>query len=267
MSQFTKPLIFLALMWLSVLCYSLLASELRPMLGLASELDYYMVDKGLFAILLLGAVLCTGMRRQVGLVARANWQTLPLYWPMALILGLIWLGSTNLPGISENLLSDADAAKILVFCIAVGIGEELMCRGMVFHWFRRLPLRYLVLVSAGSFGSLHLIGLGSEFHPAVILSQVYFAFAMGLIFAGARARDVSILLPIAVHAVFDFLAISAKGGVSQTFENVEQTVFGMLFAGTIALIWGMWLLWKLKEVRETTDLYPDQTDKLRQVSF
>ena len=249
MGNFAKPLLFLALMILSVLLYSLLAAELRPLLGLTSELDFYIVSKWIFAILLLGAVFRVGLQRQTGLVARVNCRTLPLYWPMALILGLIWLGSeTSAPGVTV-------AAKILAVSIAVGIGEELMCRGLVFHWFRRLPPRGVVLVSAASFSAIHLIGLVSEVHPAVILAQVYFVFGMGLIFAGARARDVSILLPIGVHAVFDFLAISAKGSVSQTFENVDQVVAGMLFAGTITLVWGLILLWRMD--KPAFGPYPD----------
>ncbi len=259
MTKFAKPLIFLALMMLSVLLYSPLVVELRPLLGLASELDYYIVNKWVFAILLLGAVLSAGLRRQAGLVAQVNWRTLPLYWPMALILGLIWLGPHNPPSVT-------DAAKILVFCLAIAIGEELMFRGLVFHWFRRLPPRGVVLVSASSFGAMHLAGLVTEIHPAVILSQVYFAFALGLIFAGARARDVSILLPIAVHAGFDFIAISARGSVSQTFDNVDQIVTGMLFGGTIALVWGLFLLWRLKEMREATKNCPAHADQLRQVN-
>lgn len=249
MTKFAKPLMLLALMMLSVLLYSLLAAQLRPLLGLASELDYYIVNKWLLAILVIGAVLSAGLRRQTGLVAQVNWRTLPLYWPMVLIGGLAWLGSETAPSVT-------DAAKIMVFCAGIAISEELMCRGLVFHWFRRLPPRGVVLVSASSFGALHLVGLLSEIHPAVILSQVYFAFSLGLIFAGARARDVSILLPIAAHAGFDFLAISARGSVSETFENVEQAVTGMLFAGTIALIWGLLLLWRLKEIRATTKHSP-----------
>src|SRR5210317_2304632 len=108
MTQLAKPLIFLALMMLSVFLYSLPMAELRPVLGLTSELDYYIVNKWLLAILVLGAVLSTGLRRQAGLVAQVNWRTLPLYWPMALILVLIWLGSQNPP-------SATDAAKIFVF--------------------------------------------------------------------------------------------------------------------------------------------------------
>ena len=260
MNRFAKPLIFLVLIMLAVLLYSMLAAELRPLLGLTSEPDYYIFNKGVFAILLLGAVLGAGLRRQAGLVAQVNWRTLPLYWPMALILGLIWLGSQDLP-------SATDAAKILVFCLAVGINEELIFRGLVFHWFRRLPARGVVLVSATSFGAMHLAGLVTEIHPAVIFSQAYFAFAVGLVFAGARARDVSILLPIAVHAGFDFLAVSAKGGVGQTFENVEQMVFGLLFAGTLALVWGLFLLWRLKGMGETTERRPAHADQLGQVSL
>lgn len=259
MRQFAKPLIFLLLIMMGVFLISLFTAELRPLLGLTSELDYYIFNKWLLAILLLGVVFSTGLRRQAGLVAQVNWRTVPLYWPMALIVGLIWLGSDGSPGAT-------DVGKILVFCIAVGISEELICRGLVFHWFRGLPPRGVVLVSAGSFGAMHLIGLGSEIHPAVIFSQAYFAFALGTIFAGARARDVSILLSIAAHAAFDVLAISAQGGVSQTFENVEQAVTGMLFAGTIALIWGLYLLWRMKGIPVTTDHRPPLANQLGQVS-
>ena len=260
MTRIAKPLIFLVLMMLSVLLYSLLVGASRPLLGLTSELDYYIVNKWLFAVLLLAAVVSAGLRRQAGLVARVNWRTLPLYWPMALVVGLIWLGPVNTA-------SATDAVKILAFCVATGIGEELMFRGLVFHWFRGLPPRGVVVVSAGAFGAIHLLGLGSEIHPAVILSQAYFAFALGLVFAGARARDVSILLPIAVHAGFDFFAISARGGVTQTFENVEQMVTGMLFTGTIALAWGLFLLWRLQGTEESAERRPAQAGQLRQMNL
>lgn len=115
---------------------------------------------------------------------------------------------------------------------------------------RELPIRGVILISAAGFGAVHLIGLLSELHPAVVLAQAYAAFALGLIFAGARARDVSIVVPIFAHTVFDFLALSAQGTVTQMFENVPQVVGGMLFSGTIALVWGLWLLWKAKGLAE-----------------
>ena len=246
MTQLSRPLLLLVTMLLAVLVYSALASLLLAPLGLTAELDYYVANKWLLALLLVSMVLVLGVRQETGLIARVNWRTLPLYWPMALIAGLIWLGDTNPPGAEAFI-------KIVLFCTAVGISEELMFRGLVFHWFREIPVRGIVLISAAAFGSVHLVGLASDIHPAVILSQAYFAFALGIIFACARARDVSIVLPILVHTVFDIAAVSAKGSVSQTFENVPEMVTGMMFTGTIALCWGLFLLWKLGKTEGQVD--------------
>jgi len=230
-----KPLALLATMLVGVTLYSHLASYLNPLFGLSEENDQYLLNKWLLAGLLLGIVIFRGEVRASGLVARANWRTLPLYWPLALIAGMIWLGSTWLP-------SPLQALKIFLWCVAVGLTEELMFRGLVFHWFRAVSIRKIIVISAVSFGGVHLIGLASEIHPAVVLSQVFFACALGLIFACARARDTSIVLPIAAHALFDFLAIGPHGTVSRSFENVEQVVAGMLVSGSIALAWGLFLL-------------------------
>jgi len=233
----TKPLILLATMMAGLTLYSYLAGHLFRRFGVSDETDLYLFNKWLLAALLLAIVFFRGEVRASGLVPRANWRTLPLYWPLALTAGLVWMGSTTLP-------SPLQALKILLLCVAVGLTEELMFRGLVFHWFRAQSIRTIVVISALSFGGVHLIGFASELHPAVVLSQVFFACALGLIFAGARARDSSIVLPIAMHALFDFLAITPHGTVSRSFDNVEQVVTGMLVSGSIALAWGLFLLWR-----------------------
>jgi hypothetical protein len=50
-----------------------------------------------------------------------------------------------------------------------------------------------------------------------------------------------------VHWLFDFFAIGARGGVSETFDGSTQIVMGLLFSGTIALLWGLFLLYKLRD--------------------
>ena len=174
MNKFNKPLTYLALMLLAIVLYSFVAAELIAPLDLTSELDTYIVNKWLLVVLVLGFVVIAGLRREAGLVAKANWRTLPLYWPMYLLGALAWLGAAGTP-------SAVDAAKMLIFCIAVGITEEVMFRGLVFHWFRELPVRYVVLISAAGFGSAHLMGFAADMHPAVVLSQVYLAFSFGVI--------------------------------------------------------------------------------------
>jgi membrane protease YdiL (CAAX protease family) len=215
---------------------------------LTSELDSYLVNKWLLVILVLGYVATAGLWREVGLVARANWRTLPLYWPMFLLGALAWLGAAGTPSIIL-------VVKMLVFCLAVGITEEVLFRGLVFHWFRQFPIRHVVLISAAGFGLVHLLGFAAGLHPGVVLSQFYLAFSFGLIMGSARARDVSIMLPIAVHAGVDFLALSARGGVSELLDSGGQASISMLIpvliAGTISMAWGLYLLWKLED--ETLD--------------
>jgi membrane protease YdiL (CAAX protease family) len=189
-------------------------------------------------VLLGGVVLGLGLRREAGLIARANWRTLPLYWPMAVIVVLVWAGADSLPSVEVF-------TKTVIFCIAVGITEEVMFRGLVFYWFRALSVRTIIVVSAASFAFIHLaVGLTSEIHPLVILGQGFLAFSLGLIFAAARARDVSVVIPILAHTGLDVLVVSAQGGISQTLDDNSQAAAGLLFIGSIVLAWGLWLLWK-----------------------
>ena len=69
---------------------------------------------------------------------------------------------------------------------------------------------------------------------------------MGVIFGYARARDFSIMIPIMVHGLFDFITLGSKGGVTEAASSAptEQVVMGMLAVGTVAWAWGGFLLWK-----------------------
>jgi len=234
-----RPVISLFLLILFILVYGQIVDPLLGLLDLQTENAKYLAIKGVMATLLCAYVALRGLGRDVGLVARVNWRTLPLYWPMLLILVLIWFGV-------EEVAAPAVLSQILLMTLFVGIGEELMFRGLIFHWFRQLSPVKLVLLSSAAFGGLHLSGLMTDIPSAVILAQSYFAFALGLIFGCARVRDYSILLPIVVHWLFDFFAIGARGGVSETFDGSTQIVIGLLFSGTIALLWGLYLVYKLR---------------------
>ena len=238
MPRAAKPFMYLAVMLLAVFAYSIFARALYPLLGLTAELDIYIFNKWLLVLLLGGVVLGLGLRREAGLITRANWRTLPLYWPMAVLAGLMWAGVDGLP-------SAEVFTKTVVFCIAVGITEEVMFRGLVFHWFQALSVRKIIVISATSFAFIHFaVGMSSEIASQVILGQALLAFALGLIFAAARARDVSVVIPIIVHAVFDVLVVSAQGSVSDTLDEGAQAGAGMLIVLLFVLAWGLWLLWK-----------------------
>lgn len=200
-----------------------------------SEAGAYLLTKGVLAALLLGYVLTTGQARSAGLVGRSNLRTLPLYWPLFLLMLLILLGPSAPPD-PGTLLTLAGVA------LCVGFAEELMFRGLVFHWFRDLTARARILVSAFAFGLAHLGGLLATDAVAVVLAQCVFASAVGAVFACARDRDDSIWLPVAVHAGFDFVAFAAAGGIGQALEDTPATVVRLLVPGLLIWAWAGWLI-------------------------
>jgi membrane protease YdiL (CAAX protease family) len=55
----------------------------------------------------------------------------------------------------------------------------------------------------------HLLGLTSDIEPAVIFAQIYLPASFGIIFGYARARDYSMMIPIMVHIVFNFITLGS----------------------------------------------------------
>jgi membrane protease YdiL (CAAX protease family) len=212
----------------------------RPLFEPISQMGFMMMNKTIFALGLLIYVYRLKIQRQCGLVFKANWRTLPLYWPMALI-----AAGTLTTGVNTD-TSGSMLAIILMTVVAGSFVEELMFRGLVFHWFRAVSVRKQILISALGFGGLHLLGLTSGIEPAVIFAQVYLAASFGIIFGYARARDYSIMIPTLVHIVFNFITLGSKGGVAEaaTSAPTGQVVMGMLAVGTFTWAWGGFLLWK-----------------------
>ena len=92
-----KPIIYLFIMMASVVAYSFATRELGSILGVQPGLDQMLFKKWLFVAGLLGFVVSVGLTQASGLKLIANWRTLPLYWPMVLVLGLIMAGVAASP--------------------------------------------------------------------------------------------------------------------------------------------------------------------------
>lgn len=198
---------------------------------------YYLFNKGLLAVLLVAYVVVTGQARAAGLTGSSRLATLPVYWPLFLLIVLLMLAPTTPP----------DAQTLMLFAgvaVSVGIAEELMFRGLVFHWFRDQTVRRQILISALAFGGAHLLGLLVTDAVAVILAQSVFASAVGAVIACARARDDSIWLPISVHAGFDFVALTAAGGIGGALADTPETVLRLLVSGLLIWLWAAWLIWR-----------------------
>lgn len=208
---------------------------LAPYVG--SETFYYLINKGLLAALLLVFVVVTRQFRAAGLGGGMNLSTLPDYWPLLLLMALILAGPVSPPDMSMLLV-------LAGIAVSVGFAEELMFRGLVFHWFRDQSVRRQILISAFAFGGAHLGGLLVTDAVAVIVAQSIFASGVGAIIASARARDRSIWLPIIVHAGFDFAAFAAAGSVGGVLEDSPATVVRLLVAAIIVWLWAARLIWR-----------------------
>jgi membrane protease YdiL (CAAX protease family) len=221
----------------------------RPLFEPITQMGFLMVNKVIFAVGLLIFVFGLKIQRQCGLVMKANWRTLPVYWPMALIAGLTLTGGIN---------TDTTGSMMAILFVTVAAGifiEELVFRGLVFHWLREAGARKQILVSGLGFGGLHLLGLFSGIEPVVILAQVYIAASFGIIFGYARALDYSIMIPILVHFTFNMITLGAKGGVHEAASSAppEQVAMGLLAVGVISWAWAGYLLWKAgKPLKFTT---------------
>lgn len=228
-----------------------------------SQTSYYLINKSVLAALLLAYVLGTRQVRAAGLTGDVNLGTVPIYWPIFLLMALILLGPITPSGPGR-------LAALGAIALCVGFAEELMFRGLVFHWFRDLPVRRTILVSAFAFGAAHLGGLLVSDATAVILAQSVFASAVGAIMACARARDRSIWLPIAVHAGFDFAALAAAGSIGGALEDSSATIVRLLVPGAVMWLWAAWLIRRIPNDARVTPPPPGAagrnrvgTDKLR----
>ncbi len=103
------------------------------------------------------------------------------------------------------------------YCLAVGIMEEVIFRGLIFplfmYKFKRTKkgLFRTIIVSSAVFGLMHLLNIIGGVAPFVIV-QVVYSFLIGAMCALVLLFTGNIIFPILVHAVFDL------GGLLYDFE-------------------------------------------------
>ena len=235
-----KASLYLFSLYVAMFLFNQAFVLVKPLIEPVTSMTFMMFNKTIFSLGLLILVYKTKIQRQCGLIFKVNWKTLPLYWPMAVIAVL-----TLTSGINTD--TSGSMLAIIFVTVLVGIfGEELMFRGLVFHWFREVSVRKRILISGFGFGGLHLLGLATSIDPIIILAQVILAASFGVIFAYARAKDYSIMMSLMVHFVFNIITIGSKGGVEEgaSTASAEQMAIGMLAVSIISWAWGGYLLWK-----------------------
>ncbi len=175
------------------------------------------------------------------IVARQPASALPGFlW----LLPLCWFGLCLIRLVSSPWPEfDASYLGILAFAmILVGINEELLFRGILAYGARGpgpWSEARIMLVSALGFGLFHLPNLlvGQAAGPTLI--QVTYAFLMGITLSVSMRLSRGIVLPVAMHALWDFSTFTSKSHPPDTALSLASLtlVLGMLILNLSAVVW------------------------------
>ena len=106
----------------------------------------------------------------------------------------------------------------LCMALNAGFGEETMFRAAaipigLMYLKSEKKIAYTLIITSIVFGALHFVNVTGGGAPSVILMQVIATTFMGIYFAALFMISGSILVPIIVHAVWDYLCFVTDGSL------------------------------------------------------
>jgi membrane protease YdiL (CAAX protease family) len=172
-----------------------------------------------------------------------------LLWFLPSIAVLIAMWVVCLTGLSQTSLS---AAQWQLFAVAgfttllVGLGEEIMYRGIVLHAFLTTNrVRWAMLVSAIGFALLHAVNVFGGVPLLAVPMQLGMTFLWGLFFAPLMLKFNNIVPLIIFHWLWDFVLFVAPLMGEQVHRSVGAIA---LLNIPIEIIVGLMLWLQIKQV-------------------
>lgn len=251
-----RPIFWTVFLVAGFLAYHVFAGGwMQKNLPLESELSLFLVNKGVFAIVLGLIIGLLGAWREIGFVRPRGW-----FWPVWA--GPVWLTfAAAIPGAAVALGANPWLSiGYTVIAAAVSFGEEVLFRGVVLQSWRARSLIGAAVISSFLFGSIHLTPFFLGHTAPIFFLQAGVAFSLGLIFAGLTLRSGSLWPALIFHFLVDAVNFVANGGIAVAFKKFELTP--QIVAGSIAFIllltaWGAFLIWlehrKAKRRSESID--------------
>lgn len=228
MMQFALIILAASLAWVR-----LMSALLEAVIPDADPLLQYLLNKGLFAVLILWVMHRMGGLAYFGVKRGDSWWFLVPGAPFILLTVAVFFSPDAAFG-----LNAAETVGWILVALAVGIGEEAVYRGILWRAFEDWGPMVTAFITSFLFGAAHLMGLFTDIPWQIITSQAVFAFGVGMMFAAVRMVSGSIMAPIVLHFVFDAGAIVAAGGVREMFDDT-MSVEKLLIPGIIFAVWGI----------------------------
>lgn len=140
-----------------------------------------------------------------GVWGRASWRDAAFFVAAVVLMQGIWL-SIGWGEVTRILPADGILIGLFVIVVAAPVFEEVIFRGLLHRVFEvgagRAAVAVQVTLSATAFAAFHV-----AYWQTWALALVFVA---GLIFAIARVRSGGILLPIALHALMNAVAVGVS---------------------------------------------------------
>lgn len=189
--------------------------------------------------------------------ASVPWRAHPI---KTALLCLPWgaIAVNNLPIIplldqsAEVTASGAEITLYALGCLFIGLFEEAAFRGLVFlealrHLRNSAHRVFLsIVVTSGIFGLLHLVNLFEGAGLPAVLMQVGYSFLIGGMCAIAMLKTGSLLLPVFLHALYDFNGyLIPKLGTGTIWTPVT-----VAWTAIVAVAVGIYTLLILRTIRE-----------------
>jgi len=178
-----------------------------------------------------------------------NRQQLVWFLPSIAVLIAMWV--VCLSGFSQTSLS---TAQWQLFALAgfttllVGLGEEMMYRGIVLHGFLTTGrVRWAMFVSAIAFSLLHAVNVFGGVSLLGVPMQLIMTFLFGFFFAPLMLKFNNIVPLIIFHWLWDFVLFAAPLLGEQTTTAVNAIAFLNI---PIEIIVGIVLWLQIKQVPE-----------------
>lgn len=220
----------------AVSAYRARPSDDYPTLGqtVESVVRSLVVPEGIAAVALCLVVTGLGWWR----IATVDPARTRLRWTWLAPLLILLVCLVRLPLVDWSALPVRYFLLLAVGVLAVGVFEELMTRGVLLVGLRRrLPEFGVWIASCVLFGLLHLLNALAGAGIGVTLVQVVFAASFGSTLYLARRLTGNLLLPVVLHAVWDFgsIAVSATTDVQDPSRLVLVGSIGILSFLVLAL--------------------------------
>jgi membrane protease YdiL (CAAX protease family) len=245
---------------LAIVCMILIGKLVSGLTGRivpeANTLHTYLLNKGIFAVLLLIAMRQLGGLKFYGIERGRNWWFMVPALPILLLTVAVFFA----PNAAFGLGLSSTVGWILV-AIFVGIGEECTFRGILWRAFEHRGVLVTAFITSALFGTAHIMGLFAGIPWQIVTSQMVFAFGVGMMFSAVRLVAGSLVVPIVLHAVFDAGAIVAAGGLSEMFDET-LTVGRLLIPGVVFAAWGLVCILVVSKRRSRKDLQDRQNIEL-----